>query len=547
MEKRILIISALALGLFLGSCQTKEETTEVADPIIQEKVDAFANFKLTTDLSLLSDSEIKMLPLLIEVADIMDDIFWKESYGDKDELMEKITDPAIKDFAYINYGPWEQLKENTPFVEGFGEKPLGAQFYPEDMTKEEFEAWDNDSKTSLYTMIRRDKDGNLKAIPYHEFFKKEINKAVKLIKQAALLAENEGLKKYLELRAEALLTDDYLASDMAWMDMKTNNIDFIVGPIENYEDALYGYKAAHESYVLIKDPQWSEKLARFAALLPKLQESLPVPAEYKTEVPGSDSDLGVYDAIYYGGDCNGGSKTIAINLPNDERVHIEKGSRKLQLKNSMQAKFDKILKPIANELIAEDQRKHVTFEAFFENTMFHEVAHGLGIKNTINGKGTVRKVLSDQYSAFEEGKADILGLFLVSKLTEFGEMGEKDLMDNFTTFMAGIFRSVRFGATSSHGKANMVRFNYFQEKGAFTRDEASGTYRVNYDLMYQAMLDLSNTILIIQGDGDYEAAKTMLSEKGYIQDQLQSDLDRLKAKGIPKDIVFEQGIKALGL
>lgn len=548
MKHKLLLICTLAISIFLmPSCQPKDEQAEPANQIIQDKVDAFATFKLITDLSVLSASEKKMLPLLIQAAKVMDQIYWQEAYGDKNELFSKLEDPATKQFAMINYGPWERLKENTPFIDGFDKKPLGSQFYPTDMNKEEFEAWDDPSKTSLYTMIRRDQDGNLKAIPYHIYFEEETKTAVNLIKQAAELAEDDGLKNYLKLRAEALLTDDYLASDLAWMDMKTNTIDFVVGPIENYEDALYGHKAAHESFVLIKDAAWSQKLDRFVALLPGLQASLPVPDEYKSEVPGSGSDLGVYDVIYYGGDCNAGSKTIAINLPNDERVHLEKGSRKLQLKNSMQAKFDKILIPIANELMAEDQRKHVTFEAFFENTMFHEVGHGIGIKNTINGKGSVRKALSNQYSAFEEGKADILGLFLVTKLSEMGEMGEKDLMDNFTTFMAGIFRSIRFGATSSHGKANMVRFNYFQEKGAFTRDEATGTYRVNFDLMYEAMLDLSNIILVIQGNGDYDAAKKILDEKGYIQDQLQADLDRLKAKGIPKDIVFEQGVAVLGL
>ena len=548
MKIKHLLISLLCLSVLFASCnQETAKPEEAVNPVIQEKVDAFALFKLTTDLSSLTKNEKKMLPILIEVAEIMEDLYWKEAFGDKELLFNEINDPATRQFAKINFGPWERLKENTPFIEAYGTKPLGAQFYPEDMTKKEFEAGDNESKSSLYTMIRRDQDGNLMSIPYHEFFSKEIKKAAKLIKKAATLADDPGLKNYLELRAEALLTDEYLDSDMAWMDMKTNSIDFVVGPIENYEDALYGYKAAHESYVLIKDKEWSQKLDRFAVLLPELQRSLPVPDEYKQEIPGSDSDLGVYDAIFYGGDCNAGSKTIAINLPNDERVHIEKGSRKLQLKNSMQAKFDMILAPIANELISKDQRKHVKFDAFFENTMFHEVGHGLGIKNTINGKGAVRTVLSDQYSAFEEGKADILGLFLVSKLTEMGEMGEKDLMDNFVTFMAGIFRSVRFGATSSHGKANMVRFNYFEEEGAFSRDAETGTYSVNFDVMYQAMLDLSNMILIVQGDGDYDAAKKILDDKGYIQDQLQADLDRLKEKGIPKDIAFIQGEDVLDL
>ena len=436
MKKSTYILSLSVLALLLFSCQPKENTTEVANTVIQEKVDAFASFELKTDLSILSAKEKEMIPLLIDAAKVMDKIYWKQAYGNKEKLLADINDNSIRDFVMINYGPWERLNENTAFVEGFGEKPLGAQFYPKNMTKDEFESWDNPSKSSLYTMIQRGSGNNLEAIPYHEYFKKENTEAVGLIRKAAALCEDAGLKNYLELRATALETDEYLDSDLAWMDMKTNNIDFVVGPIENYEDALFGYKAAHEAYVLVKDPVWSERLARFASLLPKLQENLPVPAEYKTEVPGSDSDLGVYDAIYYGGDCNAGSKTIAINLPNDERVHIEKGSRKLQLKNSMQAKFDKILLPIANELITKDQRKHITFDAFFENTMFHEVGHGLGIKNTLDGSGSVRTVLKDLYSPLEEGKADILGLFLVTKLTEMGEMGEKDLMDNFTTFMA---------------------------------------------------------------------------------------------------------------
>ena len=539
-------IGVLVLALF-SSCQTKSTPDDPVDPIVQEKLDAFAPFKLTTDLSGLSANEKEMLPHLIKAAEQMEIIFWKQAYGDREELMRTLRDPASREFAKINYGPWERLMENTPFVEGFEEKPLGSQLYPIDMTKDEFNNWEDETKSSLYTLIQRNKEGDLESIPYHIAFEKETKIAVKHIRQAAELAEDEGLKKYLELRADALLTDDYLASDMAWMDMKTNSIDFVVGPIENYEDALFGYKAAHESYVLIKDKEWSAKLARFAALLPELQKSLPVPDEYKAEVPGSGSDMGVYDAIYYAGDCNAGSKTIAINLPNDERVHLEKGSRKLQLKNSMKAKFDQILVPIANELMAEDQRKHITFDAFFENTMFHEVSHGLGIKNTINGKGPVRKVLSDQYSAFEEGKADIAGLFMITKLAEMGEFGEKDLMDNYVTFMAGIFRSVRFGASSSHGKANMVRFNYFQEKGAFTRDSNTGTYSVDFVKMTDAMIELTKEILIVQGNGDYDKAKKILTENGYIKESLQADLDRLKEKGIPKDIVFIQGIEALGL
>jgi len=541
--KRAKLLVLLATFVVTTSCDQKLKSN--AD--MQAKVNAFIEVELTTDISHLSENEKQMLPLLFEAAQIMDDIFWTQAYGDKEKLLSKIEDEATKSFVNLNYGPWERLNNNAPFIEGYGEKPLGANFYPSDMTQEEFEAFDADDKTSQYTIIRRKADGSLESVPYSQAYKKQHEEAANLLRKAAELAEYENLKNYLNLRADALLTDEYLASDMAWMDMKDNNIDFIVGPIENYEDRLFNYKAAHEAFILIKDLEWSQKLSRFAALLPALQRNLPVADKYKAEVPGSDSDLGVYDAVFYAGDCNAGSKTIAINLPNDPIVHIEKGSRKLQLKNSMRYKFDEILVPISKIVIDEEQRKHVTFDAFFENTMFHEVAHGLGIKNTINGKGTVREALKETYSPIEENKADILGLFMVSNLVEMGEMGEKDLMDNYVTFMAGIFRSVRFGAASAHGKANMMRFYYFQEQGAFTRNPENGTYKVDFEMMTKAMNSLAEKILVVQGDGNYQEAKKMLDEMGYIKEELQSDLNRINESNIPVDIRFKQGLKMLGL
>ncbi len=414
------------------------------------------------------------------------------------------------------------------------------------MTPAEFDELDDPLKSSLYTLLTRDTEGSLKVVPYHEAYAEQVQRAAELLKQAAELADDPGFKKYLELRAEALLTDDYYPSDMAWMDMKENDIDFVVGPIENYEDALYNYKAAHESFILIKDKSWSEKLAYINSVLPRMQKSLPVPEEYKQEVPGSNSDLGAYDVIYYTGDCNAGSKTIAINLPNDERVQAGKGSRKLQLKNAIRYKFEEILLPISNVLIAEEQREHVTFDAFFENVMYHEVAHGLGLNQTIHGAGTVRSALKEQYSALEEGKADILSLFLITKMYEEGMLGERDLMDNYVTFMASIFRSIRFGVASSHGKANMIRFYYFQEKGAFSRD-LNGTYSINFESMQQAMNELTHLILTTQGDGDYELAKRLVEEKGFIREELQADLERLKDLNIPVDIVFKQGPEVVGL
>ena len=544
------LIIPVILVLLLG-CKENEtfkiNESEIDMNVIRQKSDEFAPFQLTTDLTVLTAKEREMLPLLFEAAGVMESIFWKEAYGDKEELFQGLTQPDLIKLLSINYGPWERLGDNRPFVPGFAGKPAGAGFYPEDMTKEEFESWDNELKAGLYSLIVRDKEGDLKVLPYHEAFREEVEKAAALLRQAAILAEDPGLRRYLDARAEALLTDDYFDSDLAWMDMKTNTIDFIIGPIETYEDRLFGYKAAHEAFILVKDKEWSGRLEKFSALLPVLQRSLPVDEAYKKETPGSESDMNVYDAIYYAGDCNAGSKTIAINLPNDEKVQVARGSRKLQLKNSMQAKFDKILVPIAEEMVAEDQRKHVNFDAFFENTMFHEVAHGLGMGLTIDGKTTVREALKDTYTSMEESKADILGLWCVYKLHEMGEFPEKDLMDNFVTFMAGIFRSVRFGAASAHGKANMIRFNYFQETGAFEKDRTTGTYRVNFDKMKESMLSLSAMILKIQGDGDYEKAGALISEKGIILEELQHDLNKIATAGIPRDIFFEQGPDLLGL
>ncbi len=538
------LFSVMIAAVIITSCGSPEKE---ANTDMQKKVDEYAEVELTSDISHLSDNQKEMLGYLFEAAQLMDGIFWQEAYGNKEELLNSISDPAARKFVKINYGPWERLNDNKPFIEGFEEKPAGANFYPSDMTKEEFEALEANDKTSLYTLVRRNEKGELYTIPYHQAFNKKTKKAVELIRKAAELAEDEGFKKYLTLRAQALETDEYYESDVAWMDMKSNDIDFIVGPIENYEDALFGYKAAHESFILIKDKEWSKKLDKFAAFLPQFQKDLPVPQEYKNETPGSDSDLGAYDAVYYAGDCNAGSKTIAINLPNDEQVRLDKGSRKLQLKNSMQAKFDQILVPISNIVIHPEQRKHVKFDAFFENTMFHEVAHGLGLGNTIDGEQTVREALKEYYTSIEEGKADILGLFIVDKLYKMGELTSGEVMDNYVTFMAGIFRSARFGIASSHGKANMMRFYFFQDKGAFFKDPETGTYRVDFEKMKAAMNELTEKILIIQGDGDFEQAKAWVEADGKIKEDLQKDLDKINEAGIPRDIIFKQGKEMLGL
>jgi hypothetical protein len=514
---------------------------------IQRKLAQYTTVRLTSDLGKLTENERQMIPLLIDAARHMDAIYWRQAYGNRDSLLQSLTDSDVRRYTEINYGPWDRLDNNAPFVEGVGPKPKGAGFYPRDMSKEEFEAAAGKSAAlgkalrSQYTMVQRDSAGSLTAVPYHQAFAAQVAPAVVKIREAAALADDPALRRYLELRARALETDEYQPSDLAWLDMKDNTIDVVIGPIETYEDQLFGNKAANEAFVLIKDKEWSGRLARYAAMLPSLQSELPVPAAYKREKPGSDSDLNAYDAVYYAGDANAGSKTIAINLPNDEEVQLRKGTRRLQLKNAMQAKFDKILRPIAGELIAQDQRQHINFDAFFSNVMFHEVAHGLGIKNLVGRRGTVREALKEQAGALEEGKADILGLYMITKLHERSELKNRNLDDNYVTFLAGIFRSIRFGASSAHGRANAAQFSFFEEHGAFARDSATGRYRVNLPKMRTAVDALAGQILRFQGDGDYAGVTRFMAERGRLSTMLQQDLGRLGSKGIPVDIVFEQG------
>ena len=560
--KTRLIVTALLLASLLSACDKNDGiavskhadeapagavVTAPAEIEKPSRFDIYADVRLSTDLSHLSDNQKQMVGLLIDAAKITDDIFWKQVWGDKDELLDSIDDPKTKRFAYYNYGPWDRLAADQSFIESHGPRPPGARFYPQDMSKVEFEAWQQDGKDEQYSIVQRDAEGGLILVPYRKAYESQINEIAELLVQASALAEDEEFATYLKMRAEALKTDDYQASDMAWMDMKNNPVELVIGPIETYQDALYGYRAAFETFVLIKDQVWSERLARFAKYMPELQRGLPVDEAYKAEMPGTDADLNAYDLAYCAGDCNSGAKTIAINLPNDEEVQLAKGTRRLQIKNSMLAKFNQILMPIAAELIAQDQRQHISFDAFFGNTMFHEVAHGLGIKNTLDGSNTVRQALKEHSSALEEGKADILGLYMVQKLREMGEITEGELMDNYVTFLAGIFRSVRFGASSAHGRANMIRFNYFSAAGAFSRDPDSGTYRVNVAEFEQAVIGLSNDLLVLQGDGDYDKVAAFVAQMGNVGAQLQADLNRLDASSIPVDIVYQQGRQVLDL
>ena len=539
----MLVICMVAFG-----CKKKQTVVEVTKELSpnEAKVAEYAYFDLNSPLvAALSDDEKQLIPIFIRIADIIDNLFWQQTFGDK-SLLDSIQDPYTKDFAMIQYGPWDRLDENKPFVSGYGAKPLGCRYYPEDITPEEYEAYKDPNKGSLYTVLRRGEDGALKTLWYHEAYAQEINKICHLLDSAIGIAQNSEMKKYLQERKKAFETDNYYASDLVWMDMKSGRLDFVVGPIENYDDNLNNAKASSEAYILLKDEERSSELAKFIQMLPELQTELPCAPQYKTFVPGTSSDLNVYDAVYYAGDCNAGSKTIAINLPNDDKVQAVKGTRRLQLRNSMQAKFEKIMIPIGQLVLSEEDQQHLKFDAFFWNVTFHEVAHGLGIKETINGKGSVDEAMKTQRSNWEEAKADILGLFMVCKLIEKGEITNITVEDAMVTYLTGLFRSVRFGAGEAHGIANAMCFNYMDMQKAFARDDA-GFYHINYKNFKAAIEKWANVILTTQGDGNFSFAEKFAKQHGKISGDMKEDIWRINSSSVPRDIRFNEGLEVLGL
>lgn len=499
---------------------------------IEERLNKYARVHLKVDLSALSDSEHKIIPLLIEAARAMDDAFWIQVYGDPAPLLASATDPDIRQYIQINYGPWDALRDDEPFVAGVGAKPSGANFYPPDMTREEYEARATvqTDLTSRYTMVRRDTQGALVAIPYHQFFLMQVQFAADKLRQAAGLIDHAKLKAYLTSRADALLTDEYRASEFAWMDMKDNTIDILIGPMETSADRLYWQKAAYAATVLIKDQQWSQRLIRYTQLLSRFQDHLPVPAAYKSEQPGLASDLYVYDVIYCAGYDNA-SIPIGVSWPDDDDVRLRTGTRSLQLKNIMRAKFDKLVVPMADLLIASDQRQYITFDAYFDFVMFHEIAHGLGIRHTITGKGSVKDTLKDLDHAIEESKANLLSLVVIAHLNESGHVSDAELREVYITALAHLLRMY-------DSRQALLQLNFFKEMGAYSRDSGTKTYRVHLDCVQAAVAALAERILRIQGDGDYADAKALLDRYGSPDDDLVVDIQRYELTGQPLEIAL---------
>jgi hypothetical protein len=500
---------------------------------VRERLERFVPVELKADLSRLSDSERKMLALLEQAAQAMERPFWIQNYGDPEPLLASIPEEEVRRYVRMNYGPWDRLHQDEPILSGVSSRPAGANFYPAGMTHEEFAAAAAQSPNlkSPFTMVRRGAVDRLVAIPYHTFFQEHVRLAAEKLRQAAKLAESSDLQNFLNLRSEALLTDDFHASDLAWMKMQDNTLDILIGPME-IEDRLMGIKTTYAASILVKDWESRESLLQYTHMLPRFQATLPVPATYRQQQPGLESDLNVYEVIRFAGNDALG-KPSGVAWPDDEEIQLSKGTRSLLLRNVIQAKFNALLMPLAEILIASDQRAHVTPEADFNFVMFHELAHGLGIKHTLDAHLPVREALGEYHHAIEEGKADLVGLFIATQLHRWGLLSEPKLRDLYVTALVRLLYNY-------DGVQSVTRLNYFKERGAYSRDPKTGTYRVHPDHMSAAIKFLTERLLRLQGDGDYKGAQAFLARYGQPDMDLQRDIENLEAAKLPLGILLEE-------
>ncbi len=544
MNKLIIISSFFMTLLFTGCLKEANQplSSGKAMDSIRTMIAQFAPTEIKYDSTLLDKRQKVVIEKLYQASRLIDSIFLRQVFSKNLEIKNQLIDGTSEEdslkliYFNINFGPFDRLNHDAAFIDSY-KKPLGANFYPADMTKDEFEGWikshpaDEKSLTSNFTVIRR--DGNsLKAIPYSEFYQPELGKAAQLLREAAEYADNPSLKKYLTLRAEAFETNDYYQSDMAWMDLSDNNIEVVIGPYEVYEDGLFNYKASFESFVTIKDPEESAKLAKFGSYLKDIENHLPIEDKYKNTERGSESPIVVVNEVFSAGDTKAGIQTIAFNLPNDERVREAKGSKKVMLKNVSEAKFYKLLKPIAEIVLDKEQLRYVTFDAFFNHSLMHEMSHGVGPGIiTINGRKTaVNKELKETYSTLEECKADILGIYNNIFMIEKGVYPKDFAEQTYVTFLAGIFRSVRFGINEAHGGGNAIIYNYLLANGGYEYNPDTKKVRVNFEKVYPVLKDLANKILTIQATGDYDGAKQFIAKYAVSSpsmDTLRSELIKL--------------------
>jgi len=494
----------------------------------------YASTPITADTSRLSAGDQTALRNLIAAARIMDEIYMKQLWKGNPALRDKLyaarktskLATARWEYFWLNKGPWSDLDEHKSFLPGVPKrKPEGANFYPEDMTRQEFEAWPG-KDTGFFSVIRRNpRTRALSAVPYSVEYKTELTRAAKLLNEAAAATSNASLKKFCDLRAKAFLSDDYYASDEAWLELDSP-VDITIGPYETYTDELFGYKAAFEAYVSIRDEDASKKLKFFADHLQQIENNLPMEDRYKNPKLGSTVPISVVNLVTANGDGAHGVMTAAYNLPNDEKIVKAKGTKQVMMKNVQEAKFRSVLTPIANRLLTAADQKDISFEWFFTHILAHELSHGIGPHDN------VRTSLKELYSSLEEAKADICGLFLLQYMFDHNLLprAEKPL---YTTFLASAFRSLRFGIQEAHGRGMAIQFNYLMDSGAFTVN-ADGKFSVDYTKIADSVRSLAREILTIEATGDYAAAKRMIDKYAVIRPPMASALDRLS--DIPVDI-----------
>lgn len=549
--KKNFTILLLASVIILTSCSKEEEVQEFNTQdtnleMVKERIKAYSPTKITADISDLTENQKKVVEYLVKAGKVSDDIFWMQNTPDAISIRDSLANSDSEssdvylEYVKINYGPYDEIYGGERFVgDGPSIRPAGGNFYPTDLSKEDFENYVSENPevesdfTSLYTVIR-DEDSVLKAVPYHEAYADKVDELAGYLEKAAEFADNPSLKSYLELRAKAIRTDEYYESDMAWMDLTGNDIDVVIGPIESYADKLLGYKTSYESIVMIKDKKASEQLEMFESNIDVFESKLPYDKKYIRMTAGKGTVLQVVNVAYFGGHGQQGTKTIAASLPNDPRVHKQKGAKKSMFKNMMEAKFDQIVRPIGDIILEPSLREYVDQEAFTSFVTLHEVSHTLG-RGYVYGKKdvTVSSVLKERYSALEECKADIVGMWNISVMHELGLIDDEYVKKSKATFVAGLYRSIRFGSEKAHGKGNLIQLNFLMDKGAITTNE-DGTLGINDEIFFDVVGELAGKVLTIQAEGNYEEAGNLFKDYGVVKPRIEENIEKLK--DIPRDL-----------
>ncbi|MBI4870722.1 MAG: hypothetical protein HY814_04055 [Candidatus Riflebacteria bacterium] len=541
-----MVRSMLSLLLIAGAAVAAEQPGAMP---LASKIARFAPTEVMADMSKLAPGEKAALDKILQAAKLMDDIYLRQVWSKNVETLARLSAgeaPETADlvrYFRLNVGPWSRIDEGQSFVPGISEKkPAGANFYLEDMTRDEFEKWvatlpeaERKKATGFFHVVRRTPDGKLTLVPYSKEYQEFLEPAARLLREAAGLTGNETLKIYLLKSADSFASNDYFESDIAWMDLDAP-IEPTIGPYEVYEDELFGYKAAFEAFVTLRDDAETAKLARFSSQMQELEDHLPIDAKYRNPKLGSGSPIRVVDEVFVAGDANHGVQTAAFNLPNDERVVALKGSKRVMLKNVQQAKFDKVLMPIARVVLDAKSLAAVKFDPFFTHILAHELVHGIGPHNiTVDGMPTtVREQLKELGSAVEEAKADITGLWALGHLGKKGVVGPEVLDGMYTTFLASMFRSVRFGITEAHGKGVALLFNWLRDRGAITYDEKGTKFAIVDAKIQDAVAKLSGELMTLEAEGSYQKTKAMLDRYGVVRPEMKHALDKLGA--VPVDI-----------